>query len=134
MTSQPTVGDIYAPLADLLANLMAKYADVLELDDNRKESVPDAKHGKPRPSESMKGSLAQASPLFLLHILNRYDILYAEILSKPFCILEDKPYGEGTLNSFRKTRNQGVYIYPGFNCHADRRLFSGCSTVQTESL
>ena len=74
MTSQPTVGDIYAPLADLLANLIAKYADVLELDDNRKESVPDAKHGKPRPSESMKGSLAQASPLFLLHILNRYDI------------------------------------------------------------
>ena len=50
MTSQPTVGDIYAPLADLLANLIAKYADVLELDDNRKESVPDAKHGKPRPS------------------------------------------------------------------------------------
>lgn len=83
MKPQPPVGDIYAPLADLLANLIAKYADVLELDDDREETVPDAGNGKPRPSESIQGSLSQASPLFLLHILNRYDILYAESLSKP---------------------------------------------------
>lgn len=66
MTSQPTVGDIYAPLADLLANLIAKYADVLELDDNRKESVPDAKHGKPRPSESYEGKPRAGFPSFFV--------------------------------------------------------------------
>lgn len=54
MKPQPPVGDIYAPLADLLANLIAKYADVLELDDDREETVPDAGNGKPRPSESIQ--------------------------------------------------------------------------------
>ena len=63
MKPQPTVGDIYAPLADLLANLIAKYADVLELDDDREETVPDAENGKPRPSESYREA-SRRLPLF----------------------------------------------------------------------
>jgi len=35
----PTVGDAYSGLATLLANLIAKYADVLELEDDKEEQT-----------------------------------------------------------------------------------------------
>ena len=37
MNANPTVGDEYSGLATLLANLIAKYADVLELEDDTEE-------------------------------------------------------------------------------------------------
>ncbi len=39
MNANPTVGDEYSGLATLLANLIAKYADVLELEDDKEEQT-----------------------------------------------------------------------------------------------
>ncbi len=42
MNVNPTVCDEYSGLATLLANLIAKYADVLELEDDTEEKQPGA--------------------------------------------------------------------------------------------
>lgn len=64
-----TVCDEYSGLASLLANLIAKYADVLELGDADEEDQQlSAMNTVTSQSETNapQGSQSQASPLFLL--------------------------------------------------------------------
>lgn len=62
MTTKPTVGDEYSALADLLANLIAKYADVLDFDDDQ----ADKPNTDSPVSEASQGSLSQASLHFFV--------------------------------------------------------------------
>ena len=70
MNANPIVGDEYSGLATLLANLIAKYADVLELeDDTEKNQQPGITKTtvKDQPIlTTMQGSLMQASLHFSL--------------------------------------------------------------------
>ena len=64
-----TVCDEYSGLATLLANLIAKYADVLDLEDNAEENqqlaVMNAVDNQSK-ADTAQGSLSQASLPFLL--------------------------------------------------------------------
>ena len=64
-----TVCDEYSGLATLLANLIAKYADVLELEDdaeeNQQSAVMNAVDNQSK-ADTAQGSLSQASLPFLL--------------------------------------------------------------------
>lgn len=64
-----TVCDEYSGLATLLANLIAKYADVLELEDDAEENqqlaVMNAVDNQSK-ADTAQGSLSQASLPFLL--------------------------------------------------------------------
>ena len=68
MNANPIVGDEYSGLATLLANLIAKYADVLELEDDTEENQqPTAlvTTSNNHPILNIpQGSLTQASLLF----------------------------------------------------------------------
>ena len=70
MNANPIVGDEYSGLATLLANLIAKYADVLELEDDTEENQqPTALFTTANNHPILnipQGSLTQASLLFAI--------------------------------------------------------------------
>ena len=80
-----TVCDEYSGLATLLASLIAKYADVLELEDNTAEdqhpTIDSASHLFD--TDVTQGSYSQASLLFfLLQNIKQHDTIIVKILSK----------------------------------------------------
>ena len=109
MTTKPTVGDEYSALADLLANLIAKYADELVFEDD-----PADKPNTDSPvSEASQGSLSQASLLFLLQKEYLHDILYSEMLSKLFVDRRIQKWPENKLPLQKNQPSEYTHI-PGF--------------------
>lgn len=80
-----TVCDEYSGLATLLANLIAKYADMLELEDdaeeNQQSAVMNAVDNQSK-ADTAQGSLSQASLPFCLQIRKQHDIINVKIMSK----------------------------------------------------
>lgn len=63
LNMNPDVNDEYSGLANLLANLIAKYADVLDIEDEESQEISTINTNNDPSITSPRGSLQQASPI-----------------------------------------------------------------------